>query len=65
MRLSSAQYLADLDTLRWKGFPNRHGEKGDFGKIGSAEKHDSANPPNFKLFKYFLKLLTGLAVILI
>ena len=33
VRLSSAEYLADLDTLKWKGFPNRHGEKGDVGKI--------------------------------
>ena len=33
VRLSSAEYLADLDTLLWKGFPEHHGEKGDVGKI--------------------------------
>ncbi len=32
-RLDAKEYLADLATLHWTGFPDRHGVNGDFGKI--------------------------------
>ena len=33
IHLTPKDYLADLDTLHWKGFPEKHGVAGDFGKI--------------------------------
>ncbi len=40
-RLTSPEYLDDLKTLHWKGFPDKHGVEGDFGKIIAREpKYD-------------------------